>query len=397
MEPGRVAGGSGAAVSRQPDHGAERRCAAYCSLASTQRRAVAHFLCMREFKIFSAPQRRRDQGAGMWTLSRHPAALTALALFAGPALAQTPVDQNNIAPIIAPSQSSVYNQNTVNLPTPPSVFGQDSIRGADGVTCQSAIASGGPYVDMGVIGAQDVFSRNTAAVYGRVVVPIGKRGKRLDCTKLYKLELARMQAEIDLLRNGAPGADYVATDAAPPPFLSQNMDQQLPLSSPLQSAQSARASLAMPPRDILVPPPARAREGKGVVEPEPAASVAPAYDYEDLVDDIFNKRKPTPAAVFETTKNQQAPPNDRPFASSFFAQLGEFPSKTSALAYLKSTQIMETPEGADFVAARGVEVLSLARRGRIRHRLRIGPATRIEAASLCALTTGACLVVAGGS
>ncbi len=107
-------------------------------------------------------------------------------------------------PYAPPSQSSVYNQNSMYLPTPPSVNGQDMIRGAGGVTCQSAVASGGPYVDLGVIGAQDVYNRDTAALYGRVVVPLGKRPDRPDCTKLYEMELARMQMELDLMRMGLP-------------------------------------------------------------------------------------------------------------------------------------------------------------------------------------------------
>lgn len=80
--------------------------------------------------------------------------------------------------IIVPAQSLIYDQNSLSLPAPPVVHGQDIIRGADGTSCQSAIGSGGPYVDMSVIGSQDVFNRETASGYGRVIVPLGKRGKR---------------------------------------------------------------------------------------------------------------------------------------------------------------------------------------------------------------------------
>lgn len=124
-------------------------------------------------------------------------------------------DANGV-PIIVPSQSSIYNQNSMSLPNPPVVHGQDIVRGASGVSCQSAVAGNGPYLDVGVIGAQDVFSRDTAAVYGRIVVPLGRKPKRPDCTKLYELEIARMRMEIDMLRMGLPtGAVYNEAAYAP--------------------------------------------------------------------------------------------------------------------------------------------------------------------------------------
>lgn len=135
----------------------------------------------------------------MRKISRSAAAgLAALASGSGVGLAQE--GTSAAQPIIIPSQSSVYNQNSVYLPTPPSVNGQDIIRGAGGTSCQTAVASAGPYVDMGVIGSEDVFERSTAALYGRVVVPLGRRAKRVDCTKLYELEIARMQVELEMLR-----------------------------------------------------------------------------------------------------------------------------------------------------------------------------------------------------
>ncbi len=92
----------------------------------------------------------------------------AVQIFAGPALAQTATTQGAVAPLYppyyAPSQSSVYNQSSVYLPAPPIAQGQDMVRGSNGISCQTAIGSGGPYVDIGVIGSQDVFNRDTASV-----------------------------------------------------------------------------------------------------------------------------------------------------------------------------------------------------------------------------------------
>lgn len=140
----------------------------------------------------------------MRKLSHHPKAFIApLMGLAGVAAAAAQEDPSlHGQPILIPSQSSVYNQNSVFLPTPPTVSGQDVVRSADGGSCQSAIASGGPYMDFGVIGSEDFYDRSTAALYGRLVVPLGKRARRVDCTKLYELEISRMRMEIDLLRMG---------------------------------------------------------------------------------------------------------------------------------------------------------------------------------------------------
>ncbi|NNU17610.1 hypothetical protein HK107_14860 [Parvularcula sp. ZS-1/3] len=120
-------------------------------------------------------------------------------LLVGSAAAQ---DQSPPTPIVIPSQSSLFNQNTINLPQAPIVTGQDVVRGADGTTCQSAVANGGPFFDVGVLQSEDVYARQTAAVYGRVVFPIGKRAKRIDCTRMYELEIARMRMELEVLRMG---------------------------------------------------------------------------------------------------------------------------------------------------------------------------------------------------
>jgi hypothetical protein len=109
-------------------------------------------------------------------------------------------------PIILPSSSSSYNQNGFNLPNQPNVSGQDMIRGPSGITCQSAIGTNGPKLDLGMIGSNDIFNRDTIAFYGRISVPLGKKTNRVDCTKLYDLEISRLKMELQLMRAGAiPG------------------------------------------------------------------------------------------------------------------------------------------------------------------------------------------------
>ncbi|MEM6650307.1 MAG: hypothetical protein AAF603_08660 [Pseudomonadota bacterium] len=92
------------------------------------------------------------------------------------------------------------NQNGINLPSAPLVTGQDIVRSADGITCQAAVASAGPYLDAGLIGTNDIYERDSVALYGRVVVPLGKRGRRVDCTRLYDLEIKRLHMEVALMQ-----------------------------------------------------------------------------------------------------------------------------------------------------------------------------------------------------
>jgi hypothetical protein len=63
---------------------------------------------------------------------------------------------------------------------------------------------------MGVIGAEDVYRREGAAVYGRVVIPLGKRPRRVDCTSLYELEIERLRMELELMRMGLAVGDAYA-------------------------------------------------------------------------------------------------------------------------------------------------------------------------------------------
>lgn len=128
------------------------------------------------------------------------------------ASAQT-LPENNNNPIILPGTSSSYNQNGFNLPSIPNVTGQDIVRGSGGISCQSSVGSGGPNFDLGIIGSNDMYNRDSTAVYGRITVPLGKRPKRVDCTKLYDLEISRLRMELQLMRAGSM-SDALDRDAA---------------------------------------------------------------------------------------------------------------------------------------------------------------------------------------
>ncbi|WP_296744261.1 hypothetical protein [Mesorhizobium sp.] len=106
----------------------------------------------------------------------------------------------------APAQAvDVYNLNQnetgFNLPGVTLPQGQDEVHASDGTTCRSAVSGSGAYVDLGVIRGNDQ-SNNSVATYGRVVIPIGRTPKRLDCSRLYELEVERLQMELRLLKMG---------------------------------------------------------------------------------------------------------------------------------------------------------------------------------------------------
>ena len=122
----------------------------------------------------------------------------------------------------APAQAvDVYNLNQnetgFNLPGVTLPQGQDEVHASDGTTCRSAVSGSGAFVDLGVIRGNEQ-SNNGVATYGRVVIPIGRTPKRLDCSRLYELEVERLQMELRLLKMGiAPDGQTgsVAATASP--------------------------------------------------------------------------------------------------------------------------------------------------------------------------------------
>jgi hypothetical protein len=113
---------------------------------------------------------------------------------------------------------SNYIQNNqqfgVNLPQAALPSGSDEIRTTDGATCRSAVGGDGAYMDIGVIGSPEGRDASaSAAAYGRIVVPLGYKAKRLDCTKLYDLEIRRLKMELELARMGTSGSANTASAA----------------------------------------------------------------------------------------------------------------------------------------------------------------------------------------
>jgi hypothetical protein len=90
--------------------------------------------------------------------------------------------------------------------------GEDSITTSEGVRCSQSINSSSGYLDFGVaggdlssgytIGGDDNSNPQSAIGYARVIIPLGGAPKRLDCARLYDLEIAKLKAEIQALKVG---------------------------------------------------------------------------------------------------------------------------------------------------------------------------------------------------
>ena len=95
-----------------------------------------------------------------------------------------------------------------SLPGVHSPSGNDEVRAADGTTCRSALGHRGAYVDVGGVASESDGSFGDAAVYGRVIIPLGRKPSRIDCSRLYELEMERLRMEVDSMRRAiAAGND----------------------------------------------------------------------------------------------------------------------------------------------------------------------------------------------
>jgi hypothetical protein len=119
--------------------------------------------------------------------------------------------------VSAQAQNTFINQNIsgFNLPGVQLPQGHDEVRAADGTTCRSAVSGSGAYVDVGIIGnpEQDTQGDGSFAAYGRLVIPLGVKAPRLNCSLLYDLEVQRLSMELKLMQMGlnrgiAPVGEY---------------------------------------------------------------------------------------------------------------------------------------------------------------------------------------------
>jgi hypothetical protein len=113
--------------------------------------------------------------------------------------------------------SAVAAQQGIYLPpAPQGPGGEDTIETASGTRCRQSINSNSGYVDFGLAGsggsgipnASGVFVTinerdREALAYARITMPLGKQPKRIDCSRVYELEIERLREEVALLRMNA--------------------------------------------------------------------------------------------------------------------------------------------------------------------------------------------------
>lgn len=98
----------------------------------------------------------------------------------------------------------VYGQSSsLNLAIPgaPMNYQSDQFRAGE-LDCSNAIGSATQleFGVTGIIDKADTTQIGDVGVYGRIVIPLGKRVKsRIDCNKLYELELRKKQLEVQKL------------------------------------------------------------------------------------------------------------------------------------------------------------------------------------------------------
>lgn len=101
-------------------------------------------------------------------------------------------------------------------PAPQGPGGEDTIETQSGTRCRQSINGNEGYLDIGVSGSTSsgvpttgnvfvsITERDRQALgYARVTVPLGKKPKRLDCSRIYELEIQRLRDELALLKMNA--------------------------------------------------------------------------------------------------------------------------------------------------------------------------------------------------
>lgn len=117
-------------------------------------------------------------------------------------------------------QPSIGN---IQLPSAPQFpQGQDRVRSADGVECSVSTAPRERFMDIGVVGGTssgagvenqypyilpgsviapgNQYNRVSGGVYARIVINLDPERPKIDCNRLYELEIVRLRSEIEQLK-----------------------------------------------------------------------------------------------------------------------------------------------------------------------------------------------------
>ncbi|MCJ7421997.1 hypothetical protein [Sphingomicrobium astaxanthinifaciens] len=103
----------------------------------------------------------------------------------------------------------------VYLPAPPrGPGGEDVIETQNGTRCRQSMNANGAYLDVGAVGSTGNYRdpyvgpwnhrvdgrEDQVTGYVRMTLPLGRQPRRLDCSRLYEMELQRLRREIELLQ-----------------------------------------------------------------------------------------------------------------------------------------------------------------------------------------------------
>ena len=120
-----------------------------------------------------------------------------------------------LAVSLAAASAPASAQGLYRPPPPSGPGGEDRVETGSGARCSQSINSNGSYLDVGMAGStanrRDIHGSpfisndqgSQALGYVRMTVPLGRRQPRVDCTRLYELEIQRMKREIELLQLAA--------------------------------------------------------------------------------------------------------------------------------------------------------------------------------------------------
>ena len=153
------------------------------------------------------------------------------------------------------AQNSGFSLPGVTLPS-----GTDEVRAADGTSCRSAVGGNGAYLDVGVIGKQS--ARDDNAYYGRVVVPLGKMPKRLNCSALYELEIERLKLELELAKAGLGRTQDAEVDSTETSSLEDQVPVEEPVAEEIAPEKPSKKKKAAQVVDAAVEEPAVAEPAK---------------------------------------------------------------------------------------------------------------------------------------
>lgn len=115
----------------------------------------------------------------------------------------------------------------MSIPSSKSTSGYDRVSGTTGLVCESSIGSD-TYFEIGSFATNDNKepkhyygnseeskfgdANDSFGVYARVIIPLTGSKKRVDCNRLYDLEVQKLRLEIERLKNAKEKGEPIDDD-----------------------------------------------------------------------------------------------------------------------------------------------------------------------------------------